>query len=124
MVTPRRLAPRGTSRIGCLVSLALFAAALYYGIEVGRMYWRYYELRDEMARVARLAPNTSDEAIRRTLLSRIEALGLPDEARRVVVRRSGPPSQIHISTEYRETLHLPFGSARHITFRPRVEQFF
>ena len=31
---------RGESRLGCLISLALFAGALYYGINIGEVYIR------------------------------------------------------------------------------------
>jgi hypothetical protein len=121
MVTFRRPARRGASRVGCLLSLALFAGAVYYGVEVGRMYWRYNALVGEMRQVARFAQTTTDDAIRRTVLAKIEDLGLPAEARRVVVERTGPPWRILIRTEYQEPVPVPVGPPRHITFRPSVE---
>ena len=39
---------RGASTFGCLVMVALFAAAVYYGSHIGGIYWRYYELLDDM----------------------------------------------------------------------------
>lgn len=119
-----RAARRGASRLGCLLSLVLFTGAIYYGINLGRMYWRYYELVDEMRRAARFASNTPDDAIRRSVLARIEELGIPPEARRLVIRRTGPPWQILIRTEYQETVRLPVGPPRNITFRPKVESRF
>ena len=115
---------RGTSTFGCLLTLALFLGALYYGTEVGKIYWRYYAIRDAMETEARFAGNQSDEAIRRTLLSRIDELGLPREARRLNIRRSGPPNRIVIRTEYREVLELPIVEPRWITLKPRVESRF
>ena len=35
---------RGASTLGCLVSVVLFLGALYYGVHIGGVYWRYYSL--------------------------------------------------------------------------------
>ena len=35
---------KGSSNLGCLVSLALFVGALYYGINIGEVYFRYYQV--------------------------------------------------------------------------------
>lgn len=48
MVTPNMRSRRGASAVGCLVSLVLFAAAVYYGIHLGQPWVRYYQLMDEM----------------------------------------------------------------------------
>ena len=78
---------RGASTLGCLVTLVLFMGALYYGTEVGRIYYRYYSLVDVMKVQARFARNQTDQVIRRNILSRIDELGLPSEARRLQIRR-------------------------------------
>jgi hypothetical protein len=126
VVTRRRAGrPRGASKLGCLVSLLLFVGALYYGSQVGRVYWRYYALVDAMERSARFAATTSDQAIRRTLVAKIDELGLPPEAKRLTVRRGGPPMIIRIQTTYRERLPLPPPlRARSIVFHPSVENRF
>ena len=118
MVTRR--GRRGASTLGCLVSLVLFIGALYYGVQVGKIYYRYYALVDEMEAAARFASARSDDAIRRTIIRKIDELGVPPEAKRVQVRRSGPPYIITIRTEYREPLNLPVGPD-HLVLRPRVE---
>lgn len=115
-----RRSRRGASTLGCLVSLALFIAALYYGVQVGKIYYRYYALVDEMEAAARFASNRTDDAIRRSIIRKIDELGIPPEAKRVQVRRSGPPYTIMIRTEYREPISLPVGPD-HLVFRPRVE---
>ncbi|HEX7337707.1 MAG TPA: hypothetical protein VF252_10905 [Gemmatimonadales bacterium] len=33
---------RGAGALGCLLSLLLFAGALYYGVNIGQVYLRYY----------------------------------------------------------------------------------
>ena len=60
MVTRAR---RGASSLGCLVSLLLFVAALYYGINIGEIYIRYDRLLDEMKAQARVAPRLTDDVI-------------------------------------------------------------
>ena len=117
---------RGASKFGCLLSLALFVGALTYGVRVGKMYWRYYELVDDIKSSARFAQMQSDDAIRRNLNQRIDELAIPAEAkRRLLVRRTNsPPFRILIRTQYQERLDLPFGKPRYIVFRPNVETGF
>lgn len=98
---------RGASTIGCLISLLILAAALYYGINIGRVYLRYYQLTDTMRSNARLAPSLTDATIRRRLLTRVDELGLPQEAQKFVIKRSGKPRTISIETEYSEGVELP-----------------
>jgi hypothetical protein len=108
---------RGESRLGCLVSLALFVGALYYGINIGEVYIRYYQLQEEMRSAARLAPSLTDEVIRRRLADKVDDLALPAEAHRFVIRRT---RSITIETAYEETLDLPFFNHT-FRFRPRAE---
>ncbi len=111
----------GGSNLGCLVSLLLFVAALYYGVHIGEAYVRFYRLQDEMRSQARLAPSLTDQVIRRRLLDEIDDLGLPSEAQRLTIRRSARPRTITIECRYAETLELPF--FRHtFQFHPHVEQ--
>ncbi len=62
MVSLRR-ARRGASTLGCLVSVALFLGALYYGVHIGGVYWRYYSLLDDMRQQAVHADQLTDDAI-------------------------------------------------------------
>lgn len=109
---------RGASNLGCLVSLALFVGALYYGIHIGEVYLRYYQIVQEMRSQARLAPSLPDDVIKRRLSDRATDLDLPTEANRFrITRRS---RSIVIETQYQELLELPL--FRHtFRFKPRVE---
>ncbi|MEO8201213.1 MAG: hypothetical protein ABI679_11875 [Gemmatimonadota bacterium] len=98
---------RGASTLGCLISLLIAAAALYYGFNIGKVYFRYYQLTDTMRTNARLAPSLTDATIRRRLLTRVDELGLPQEAQKFVIKRSGKPRTISIETEYSESVDLP-----------------
>ena len=108
---------RGSGAIGCLLSLVIFAAALYYGVNVGEAYWRFYQIRDEIRSQARLAPGLTDEVIRRRLVARADELNLPRDARRFKIRRT--EGSIIIETKYDEYLDLLF-LKRQIVFHPRA----
>ena len=110
---------RGASTIGCLISLLLFAAVVYYGINIGRVYLRYYQLQDTMRSNARLAPSLTDAVIRRRLVDRVEELGLPDSAEKFIIRRSGRPRNITIETGYSESVDLPLFKHT-FNFHPRT----
>ena len=111
---------RGASNIGCLVSLALFVAALYYGINIGEVYLKYYQLKQEMRSQARLAPSLADDVIKRRILNRVDQLDLPSDAQRIRIVRDPGKRSIVIQTQYEETLELPL--FRHtFRFRPRAE---
>ncbi|HTR21275.1 MAG TPA: hypothetical protein VMH88_10510 [Gemmatimonadales bacterium] len=99
---------RGASRMGCLFTLLIFFAALYYGVNIGELYFRYYRLLDEMQTQARVASALDDGTIRRRIEAAIQEIGLPDEASASLeVVRTPSPREITIETEYRESVHLP-----------------
>ncbi len=108
MVRSRWRNRRGTSTRGCLITLLVLAVGLYYGINIGEVYYRYSQLQAEMRSQVRLAPSLSDGVIRRRLIAKAEALGLPDEAKRFRIQRSARTRHITIETEYEETVDLPF----------------
>jgi hypothetical protein len=80
-------------------------AVAYFGINVGEVYLRYYRYRDAMHQEARFAKQNTDEVIRRRLRSLADSLGLPDDAGRISVQRSG--NHITISAQYDEVVELP-----------------
>lgn len=108
---------KGTSTLGCLVMLVLFGTAVYYGIHVGEIYWRYFELQDGMRQQARLARVYSDDSIRIHLTAQADSL--IGNAPEFVIHRG--PSQATISAEYSEKLELPL-LKRTIVLRPRVQE--
>src|SRR6059036_4259318 len=102
----RVLGRRGASSTGCLVSLLVFVAALYYGVNIGEVYFRYYRLLDEMQTEAHLAAGLDDGTIRRRIQAAIEEIGLPDSAggRQLQVYRTAQPRQIVVETRYSESV--------------------
>lgn len=114
---------RGASSSGCLLSLLIFVAVLYYGVNIGEVFFRYYRLLDEMQTQTRLAAALDDGTIRRRIQSAIEEIGVPDSAgaRQLIIRRTAAPRQIAIETHYSESVALPFFKHR-FDFHPRATQ--
>jgi hypothetical protein len=120
VVTGRPASRRGSGRLGCLVSLALFVAALYYGFNIGQIYFRYYQLLDGMRTQARLAPSINDDVIHRRLAGQADSL-LPGGSPRFKITRGGHPNRITITTEYTEAIDLPLFKHTFV-LRPRAEE--
>jgi hypothetical protein len=108
MVMPTRRSTRGASSLGCLFSILVLMAILYYGIDIGRVYWNYYKLIDEMGTSARFAETQTDDQILKHLVGVTQDLGLPAEARRFTIKRGDHPKTVTISTKYTVVLELPF----------------
>ncbi len=110
----------GRASLGCLFSLLLLTAALYFGLNVGEVYWRFYRFQDAMGQEVRFAQMRTDQAIVRRLASVADSLGIPEQGRRVNVRRDDGARRIHIDAEYAERVELP-GFVRTVRFAPRAE---
>jgi hypothetical protein len=95
---------RGASRLGCVVLLVLLAVAVYVGLNVGGIYFRYYRFEDEMKQSARFAAQLSDSAIAARISVAADSLGLPRAAKNVSIVRVG--KSIAISGSYSELVDL------------------
>ena len=115
-------ARRGASSTGCLISLLVFVALLYYGVKIGGVYMRYYQLLDEMQSQARVAAALDDGTIRRRLQAAFQEIGVSENATtNLRIRRSLSPREIDIDTSYSEAVHLPLFN--HIfEFHPRATE--
>jgi hypothetical protein len=119
-VVSRRRA--GASSTGCLVSILLFVAVLYYGVNIGEVWFRYYRLVDEMKTQVRLASALDDGTIRRRLQAAIQDIGVPDSAgNQLVIVRTTQPRQIRIETRYSESVSLPLFHHK-FNFNPKATQ--
>jgi len=114
LVTTRR----GASSLGCLFTLLIVTAAVYFGLNLAEVYWRFYEYQDDMRSMARFASNAPSDTILAHLRASADSLGLPADAARVVVRRSD--TRIILESDYYERVELP-GYVRDIHFHPRAE---
>lgn len=117
MVTSRR----GASWLGCLVTLLLFAAVLYFGVGVGEHYFRFYQYQDAMRQEVKFAAHNGDAIILRHLRERADSLGLPETAGQVTLQRDG--RHIEIESEYYVQLELPL-YVKEVRFSPHAEGIF
>ena len=120
MVSPWGRSRRGAGGLGCIVSLFLFGAALYYGINIGQVYLRYYQLLDGMRTQARLAPRLGDDVIDRRLSEQADSL-LPGGSPEFIITRGGHPNTITIETQYTEEVDLPLFKHTFV-LRPKAEE--
>ena len=109
----------GRASLGCLFSLLLATVVLYFGFNVGEVYWRFYRYRDAMEQEVRFASMRNDDAIAERLSSVAEALGLPDAARPPKVQRDPSSRRILITAAYSERVELP-GFVRTFSFTPQA----
>lgn len=120
MVNLWRHSRRGGSSLGCLFSLLLFVGALYYGVHIGEVYLRYYQLLDGMRTQAQMAPSLTNEVINRRLGQQADSL-LPGGSPGFRITRGGRPNRITIETEYEEHVDLPLFKHT-FTLRPKAEE--
>lgn len=120
MVRPWPTSRVGSGGFGFLFSLLLFIAALYYGVNIGQVYLRYYQLVSGMRTQARLAPSLQDEVIEHRLSQQADSL-LPGGAPRFKITRGGHPNRIVIETEYTDRVTLPLFKHTFV-LRPRAEE--
>lgn len=111
---------RGAGTIGCLFSLLIFAAILFYGYHIGEVYWKFYQLQDAMKSQARLAPSLADDVIRRRLNEASDEI-YPDVKFKFNISRGGRPRKIVIETEYADSVDLPLFKHT-FQLKPRAEE--
>ena len=117
MVTPRK----GISTLGCLVSVLLFAAVVYFGLNIGEHYSNFYQYQDAMRQEVKFAAHNSDALILRHLRERADSLGLPEAAGEVTLQRDG--RHIEMESEYYVHIELPL-MVREVRFNPHAEGIF
>lgn len=111
----------GLSSLGCLVMMLLAAAAMYFGINAGEHYFRFYQYQDAMRQEVRFAAHNSDAIILRHLRARADSLGLPEAAGEVSLQRDG--RHIEVESEYYVHVELPL-FIREVRFNPHAEGIF
>ena len=117
MVRPRR----GSSSLGCLFALLLLSAAGYFAVNIGEVYFRFFQYKDAMRQEVRFAAHNSDDVILRHLQAQVDSLGLPEAAGEVTLQRDG--RHIEMESEYYEHVELPL-YVREVRFNPHAEGIF
>jgi hypothetical protein len=108
----------GGVRLGCLLTMAVVGALIYYGTSIGQMYMRFYRFEDAFKQEVKFAGKRSDEDIKDHLRALADTLELPPDARSIYLKRK----QDHITLwdEYYYHIELPFYS-RDFYFNPHAE---
>jgi hypothetical protein len=107
---------RGASKLGCLLPLLILAVGIYFAIDFGESYFRYYQFKDAMGQEARFSSTRTDDQITAHLSAMADSLGLPPEAGTITISRG--TSTITISSDYDEVIKLPMKKERVIHFHP------
>jgi hypothetical protein len=111
----------GSSSLGCLFALLLLSAAGYFAVNIGEVYFRFYQYQDAMRQEVRFASHNSDQVILRHLQAQADSLGLPEAAGEVTLQRDG--RHIEMESEYYVHIELPL-YVREVRFNPHAEGIF
>lgn len=120
MVRPRR-DEAGKARIGCLFVVLLVALLVYIGKDFAAVYFRYYQLNDEVKTQAGFAPALTDAAIRDRLVLRSDSLDIPIGPKQWQITRTRSPNEISIEGTYDDSVivNLPgYRKVFHFHFTP------
>ncbi len=111
----------GKGRLGCLVVILLVVLVVYVVKDFGTVYWRYYQIQDEVKAQASFAPGLTDQAIRDRLVALSDTLGIPLGPKQWHIKRAH--GAITISGTYADSVILALPGYRrvfHITFTPHA----
>jgi hypothetical protein len=95
---------QGKGKLGCLFSLALVALLIYVGKDFGAVYFRYYQINDEVKTQVSFAPALTDAAIRDRLVLKSDSLDIPIGPKDWQIKRTRSPSEISISGTYTDSV--------------------
>ncbi|HVZ77261.1 MAG TPA: hypothetical protein VG818_04700 [Gemmatimonadaceae bacterium] len=110
----------GATSTGCLLSLLIVSAAIYFGVNIGEAYWRYYQYQDAMKQEIKFNGAQPDSLILSHLWAEADSLGLPEDAQEIDIDRDPRARRMHISADYAEQIELPL-TVRIINFHPHAE---
>lgn len=113
---------RGGGMLGCLFPLALLGVGFFLAVLFGRPWFKYQEYKDDFKSAARFAQTLSDSVILARLQMQADSLGLPPQAKRIIIRRLSNPDRILIQAQYEVTVKVPLLGPRVLKFRPSVEE--
>ena len=115
----RRRGPnrRGAGKLGCLLTLLIVAAALYFGVNAFEKYYVYLQFKDAMAQEIRFRSFLPDEKIKANLRAVADSLGLPEDAGIVTITRAR--GIMTIESHYEELIELP-GYKKEVHFEPKA----
>ncbi len=108
MVAPPR-SEAGRGKLGCLIVVAVLVGVAYVGKSVGTVYWRYYQLQDEVKSQASFAPALTDKVILERLVAESDTLNIPLGPQDWYIKRTTrPPKEITIRAAYDDSVVFSF----------------
>lgn len=110
----------GKSSLGCLFTLMIVAAALYFGLNIGEAYWHYYQYTDDMKQELRFNSLRPDSVMLHHLWADADSLGLPEDAKEISIQRYPATRTIRMSADYTLLIELPL-TVRPFSFHPHAE---
>ena len=108
----------GRSALGCLFSLLIIVAVVYFGVNAGESYWRFYQFQDDMRQEVNFAKQRTNEQIIARLRASADSLGLPDDAKIISIRRS--ENGISVESSYDDRVEMPM-YVKEIHYRAHAE---
>ncbi len=111
---------RGSGSGGCLMGVALIAAAVVFGWPAAKVYIRAYEYEDAMRQTLLHSKGDNDDGLRNRMRAAADSIGqLPDAAYEIDVdRREG---MIRLRAAYTDTIKFPI-KPKPVTHRFEVER--
>jgi hypothetical protein len=111
---------RGSGSGGCLIWIALIAAAVVFGWPAAKVYLRAYEYEDALRQTLLHAKADTDDGMKTRMRASADSIGgLPDAAYDITVdRREG---MIRLIASYTDTIKFPI-SPKPVTHRFSVER--
>ena len=110
----------GKVGLGCLLVVLILAAAAYFGVNIGRTYWRFYEYQDAISQEVKFNADKPDSLLLAHLRAAADSLGLPEDAWQLTIQRDRRARRIVISADYTEPIEFPL-MVKLISFHPRAE---
>jgi len=111
---------RGSGSGGCLMGIALVAAAFVFGWPAAKVYIRAYEYEDAMRQTLLHSMGDDDEGLKNRMRASADSIGgLPDAAYEIDVDRRG--GMIRLRAIYTDTIEFPV-KPRPVTHRFTVER--
>jgi len=106
----------GKGKLGCLVGILLVILAIYVAKDFGAVYWRYYQLVDEVKSQAAFASTLTDQAIRDRLVLQCDSLNIPLGPKQWQIARTRSPSEITISATYTDSVVVSLPGYRRVFY--------
>lgn len=106
----------GKGRLGCLVAILAGVFVVYLVKDFGTVYFRYYQLSDEVKSQASFAPGLTDQAIRDRLVSKADSLNIPLGPKQWQITRTRGPAEISISATYTDSVVVAFPGIRKVWY--------